>query len=104
MNPSQQARLADLFASFADRDRNLIIETHSEHLLLRLRRLIAEGILPSKDVALYYVEKEGSESTLKEVPIQANGHIEPDYWPRGFFEDGMKEALDLAVLQAERIG
>jgi len=102
LNPRQQAKLADLFVDFALNNRNVITETHSEHLLLRLRRLVAEGRIASDQIALHYVEKVGDRSTIREVPIQTNGHIEIENWPKGFFEGALRESLGLAGAQARK--
>ena len=75
LNPKLQAKLADLIASFADNEVGVIVETHSEHLLLRLRRLIAEGKLDSRDVALYFVERSGDASAVRSIDLTPNGHI-----------------------------
>lgn len=102
LNPRLQSVLADLFAEMANTDRRAIVETHSEHLLLRLRRLIAEGVISHEKVALYFVEKHGGESTIREVPIEPNGHITSDEWPRGFFAETLRESLALAAAQSSR--
>jgi hypothetical protein len=102
LNPRIQALLADLFVSTASDRRPIIVETHSEHLVLRLRRLIAEGSIESKDVALYFTEKTGDESTIREVPILEDGRIRPDTWPSGFFEESLTQALGLAQAQMRK--
>ncbi|HEY6328652.1 MAG TPA: DUF3696 domain-containing protein [Blastocatellia bacterium] len=101
LNPRLQARLADLFVHRASTGRGLIVETHSEHLLLRLRRLVAEGKFSADDVALYYVEKTAQTSVVRPVPISSNGHIETSDWPRGFFSESISDALALATAQAK---
>jgi predicted ATPase len=100
LNPKLQALLADLFAEVVSRRVGVVVETHSEHLLLRLRRLVAEKKIKSSDVALLYVERQGDESVVRQIPIEPNGHIDMRDWPRGFFEDSMKEALALASAQS----
>jgi len=102
LNPSLQTKLADLFCTIAKSGRRMLIETHSEHLVLRLRRLIAEGFISHKDVGLYYVNKQKGKSSVKEIVIQPNGHIENGEWPVGFFEDSLREALGLAMLQGRK--
>lgn len=102
LNPKLQSVLADLFVTMANTHRRVVVETHSEHLLLRLRRLIAEGKIAANRVALYFVEKIGGESTIRRVPISAKGHISADEWPKGFFGETLKESLALAAAQAAR--
>ncbi|MFQ5663665.1 MAG: DUF3696 domain-containing protein [Terriglobia bacterium] len=99
LNPKMQCTLANLFAAIAGADKTVIVETHSEHLVLRLRSLIAEGELKPQDVALYFVEKQKEESSVRRIPIQEDGHIEPQEWPKRFFEDSIGEALRLARSQ-----
>jgi len=101
LNPKSQVVLADLFSNLVNLNKGVIVETHSEHLILRIRRLISEGQLESKNVALYFVEKKQNISNIREVPIQKNGHIEMEHWPKGFFEDSLRESLGLARAQAK---
>jgi Protein of unknown function (DUF3696)/AAA ATPase domain len=101
LNPRLQALLADVFCDSAKRGGGVLIETHSEHFLLRLRRLISDKIIKNDDVALYFVEKQGNESTIKHIPIDKKGHIDPSDWPKGFFEDSLRESLSLAAAQSK---
>jgi hypothetical protein len=100
LNPRLQAKLADFFVSLAKDEKGVLIETHSEHFLIRLRSLVAEGLMPADDVALYYVEATESGSAVRAVPIEANGYIDPQNWPAGFFEDSLRESLKLAHAQS----
>lgn len=106
LNPKLQCELADLFVdSISSSEKSaLIVETHSEHLLLRLRRLVAEGKISKNDVAVYFLEKTESSSEIRPIPIDSIGAIKKDAWPRDFFQDGLREALGLAKAQAARKG
>ena len=102
LHPKMQADLADLFIDIvklaADKKgkikKSLLIETHSEYLLKRLRRRISEGKLSSKDIAIYFIEprdKDNKDSALiKNIEISKDGSFE---WPKDFyiteFEDDM---------------
>jgi Arc/MetJ family transcription regulator len=115
IHPRQQAELGDeLIAATlrAEKSKQLIIETHSEHLILRILRRIREtteeelaewpeslriacpnGISPD-DVAVLYV-KPGSEdssegSTIIQMPITPDGDFGRP-WPGGFFAERSKE-------------
>ena len=94
LHPSAQADLADLFIENAKYNKQFIIETHSEHLLLRLRRRIAEGRIKSENVRVFAVEKKGTNTTIRRLDLKSDGHFEE--WPKGFFEEGYKEALAIA--------
>lgn len=100
LNPKLQADLADLFVYRAGQGGVTIAETHSEHLLIRLRTLVAKGDIDADDVALYYVEREADESSVRRVSIEDNGHIKQEAWPSGFFGDSLRESIALAQAQA----
>jgi len=103
LNPRLQATLADLFVSMATNNRPVVVETHSEHLLLRLRRLIADDVIPANRVALYFVERKGDHSQIRQIEIGPNGHIDPQEWPADFFGDTLQESLALARSQAKKL-
>jgi predicted ATPase len=102
LNPRLQYLLADLFVEMANSDHRVIVETHSEHLLLRLRRLVASGKIERSKVAIYFVEKKDGISSIRHIPLEKNGHIEAEIWPKGFFEDSLRESLALAAAQWPR--
>lgn len=103
LNPGLQASLADLFVSVVNSGSGILVETHSEHFILRLRRLIAEQKISPTDVGLYFVEKQDGESSIREVPIDDLGHIDGDDWPRGFFGSALDEAIGLSLAQSKRV-
>lgn len=101
LHAAAQAPLADLFIETAlqagERGR-LIVETHSEPLLLRVQRRIAEGKLPLDKVALYFVEVTAKGSRLRRIQILPNGEVE--WWPEGVFEESFHEVA--AMRRAQR--
>ncbi len=99
LHPSAQADLADLFINNTKGNRQFIIETHSEHFVLRLRRRIAEGRIKPEKVGIFFVEKKGSLTNIQKLNLKPNGHFEE--WPTGFFEEGFKEALAIAEASSE---
>lgn len=100
LNPRLQTILADLFVEMATTSHSVIVETHSEHLLLRLRVLVAEGKISADDIAVYFISREDSESQIRRVNLEQDGHINHDEWPSGFFGDTLKESLALAHAQS----
>jgi hypothetical protein len=91
LHPAAHAPLADLFLdTIATQKGQVLIETHSENLLLRIRRRIAEGIASPQDVALYWVEdKSDGSSEIRPIRILADGEV--DDWPEGVFSEGYRE-------------
>lgn len=101
VHPALQTELADLFIQSAkERGNRFLIETHSEHLILRVMRRIREttrnslpeGKHPIKpeDVAILYVQPGENGSTVQELRIDEQGRF-LDNWPQGFFEERLDE-------------
>ncbi len=109
LHPKMQADLADLFIDIAlpqqpNREgrscqKYLLIETHSEYLLKRLRRRIADRTISADDVAIYYIgQKEGNRSTISAIDIGRTGLFE---WPEEFYGgELLKDTLDFLKLQS----
>ena len=93
LHPSAAALLADLFLEIAhERKLQLIIESHSEYLLTRLQRRVAEAKLPlaSPDgIALYFCDLKDGSSTATVVKMNLFGEIEN--WPDGFFGNAIED-------------
>lgn len=98
LHPRLQARLGNLFATAVIRGRNqVIIETHSESILLRLRRLIRNGKLRADDVAVLYVDNvDEAGATARRLRIGERGEL-LDPWPTGFFDDGLADILGITA-------
>ncbi|MFJ7034582.1 DUF3696 domain-containing protein [Bacillus cereus] len=99
LHPSAQACLIDLFIEGTKNKNRLenkfLVETHSEHMIIRLRRYIIEGKIDPKEVAIYYTEKtqDNNYNTIRELKIDEFGNIAD--WPEGFFEEDYNEVLKL---------
>lgn len=96
LHPQVQSELADAFISAvqaheggAPRNVQLIIESHSEHFLMRLQRRVAEGRIAPGDVAVYFAREAGRELDLDALRLNLYGEIEN--WPDNFFGDEMGE-------------
>lgn len=100
LHPRVQAGLADVFIDAANsRGVQIIIESHSEHLLRRLQRRVAEEQFQSDDAALYFAATKDGESRLTTLELDLFGTIKN--WPEGFFGDELGEiaATSKAVLK-----
>jgi predicted ATPase len=99
LHPAVQANLADvLIDAWQKRRVQILVESHSEHLLRRLQRRIAEKVLGKDDVALYFCEagQRGSKATPLELDLLGN----ITNWPEDFFGDMYGE---LAATQRARL-
>ena len=113
LHPAVQSRLADLFLCVAkQRKLQVIVESHSQHLLQRLQRRVAEGEvqvpgkgpsfpfgISSDDVRLYFSSVSNGVANLEDLQLNKWGEIQN--WPDGFFGDEMEEiaAISSATLR-----
>lgn len=103
LHDAVHAALGDLMLSVVLADRGtLVVETHSESLVLRVRRRIAEGKLSPDRVALVYVEDTGEGSHIRPIPLQADGSVE--WWPDGVFSESFVEVKAIDRAQRTRRG
>jgi predicted ATPase len=92
LHPRLQAELAELIVQSAStRGNQFILETHSEHLLLRIRRLIRRGTIPAELVSILYVDPriDGTADVI-EIDLGDDGEF-LDEWPDGFFPERFNE-------------
>ena len=103
LHPKAQAGLADVFIdAIKTRDVQIILESHSEHLLHRLQRRIAEEKIASDSCALYFIENPDGRSTIRELELTPFGNI--TNWPQNFFGDDLGDlvAMTKASLRREK--
>ena len=93
LHPAAHGQVADLLLNnLVGVARPMVIETHSEMMLLRARRWIAEEKLSAKDVLIYWIDKKSDHgSTVRKITINQTGDL--DSWPEGVFIEGYEEIL-----------
>ena len=101
LHPALQANLAEVFIARANLGLGpVILETHSEHLILRILRRIREthegdlpeghpGLVPNL-VSVIYVGKQDGQIGASQLRIDETGEFR-DRWPKGFFEERAEE-------------
>lgn len=100
LHPLVQSGLADVFIdAMKNRRVQIIIESHSEHMLRRLQRRIAEEELLAHDAAMYFCSMKKGRSQLDELNLDIFGNI--TNWPKEFFgnEFGEMAAMTKASLK-----
>lgn len=102
LHPKLQAELGDVFieSAIGKNQNTFLLETHSEHLILRIMRRIKEsklGKLPenfpmitNENVCVLFVDPEGPASVVREIPLSETGEL-VGQWPGGFFEESFEE-------------
>lgn len=90
LHPLAQAHLADIILNAAiHRNVQVIVESHSEHLLLRLQRRVAEEQISNTDLKLYFCDAPDGVSRLHPLQLDLLGAI--DNWPEHFMGDAFGE-------------
>ena len=91
LHPSAQAALGSFFCQIAKPDRQLVIETHSDHLLDRVRMDVRDGTtdLKSDDVSILFFERKDLDVRIHSLRIDQEGNIEgaPDGYRNFFLEE-----------------
>ncbi|MDX2036501.1 MAG: DUF3696 domain-containing protein [Isosphaeraceae bacterium] len=101
LHPSAQAGLADLFIeTIRKRRAQIILESHSEHLLRRLRLRVAEEKVSSDEIQLAFCEIQGGASQLRSLELDEFGAIKN--WPEHFFGNEFGEIADMVQAVAKR--
>lgn len=94
LHPRLQAAVGDLFVDTVNSGRaQLLVETHSEHLVLRTLRRVREGQLRPEDLAILYVDlHDDGAAFIRRLPVSEQGEL-VDGWPGGFFDERLLEVL-----------
>ena len=92
LHPSVQSGLADVMLNVAEaRNVQVIVESHSEHLMRRLQRRVAEEAASYDDVKLYFISTTDGVAQASDLILNEWGEIEN--WPDEFFGDEVGEIV-----------
>ncbi len=101
LHPSVQSQLADFFM-FARPDVRFVVETHSEYLVTRIRRRIAERRAKPAEVEVMFAERSGGSTTVRSLTLRDGGDF--DEWPDGFFDAQDVDLRYIVKAIASRVG
>ena len=101
LHPKVQSQLADLLIEvITERNLQILVESHSEHLLNRLQRRVAEEKIASDQTALYFCRNDKGVSEIDRLKMDEFGNI--TNWPENFFGDEMGDLFAMTEAQRER--
>lgn len=100
LHPSVQSLLADFFL-FARPDVQFIVETHSEYLITRLRRRIAEARVAPNQTQVLFAEKNSGATMVRSLELDEGGDF--DEWPDGFFDAQEEDTRHIVRAVAARM-
>lgn len=104
LHPAMQAALGDIFIEESHGRGTMIIETHSEHVLLRILKRVRQkasnalgdkllSIEPDNIAVVYFDPRPDGTTAVKHLRISEDGEF-LDRWPRGFFAERDQELWD----------
>ena len=101
LHPKVQSQLADLLIEVVtERNLQVLVESHSEHLLNRLQRRVAEEKIGADQTAVYFCQNDKGVSTIEHLEMDELGNIKN--WPPNFFGDEMGDLFAMTEAQMER--
>ena len=101
LHPKAQSELADVLIDVVkNRNIQIILESHSEHLLLRLMRRIAEEEISADQTAFHFCQIEDGNSRAEQLKVDEYGNI--SNWPQNFFGDDMGDLAEKTKAEMKR--
>lgn len=86
LHPKAQSMVGEFLARVAAGGVQVFVETHSEHVLNGVRRMVKQAIITPDTVRLFFFAKtvHALEPSVTQIPVSASGDIST--WPEGFFD------------------
>lgn len=96
IHPAGQRQMGELIARAAAGNVQIIVETHSDHVLNGIRLAVKKNMIPASDTGIFFFYKDnedGFKHKVKVPQIDQNGRI--DVWPEGFMDEWDNALLEL---------
>jgi predicted ATPase len=94
LHPSAQSTMGRILADLAAQGIQIIVETHSDHLLNGVRLAVKNKKLSHKDVAIHFFGGvEGAQHGVTSPTMDRDGNI--NEWPSGFFDQNERDLAHL---------
>jgi predicted ATPase len=103
LHPAAENTLAQFLVDVARSDVRLVLETHSENLLLFVQLAVATGKLRPEQVQMYFVRRMTGGGGSVADPIALDDLGRPDNWPAGVFSEDVKTARDLLLARRGKV-
>ena len=99
LHPAGQTRLAELAAWAAAAGAQVVLETHSDHILDGIRLAVRNAVIEPEQTTLHFFRRDDLAIQIETPVIREDGRL--DSWPDGFFD---QHERNLAALIAPREG
>ena len=95
LHPRAQSSMGRLLAHFAAAGVQVIVESHSDHLLSGVRLAVREGLLPAQKSTIHFFgADDGAVGNPQRIAIGGDGSISD--WPEGFFDQALTDLIGLS--------
>ncbi len=101
LHPRGQARMGAFLAQMAAAGVQILVETHSDHVMDGVRIAIREGILRPEDAAFHYFMRNESTTDIRTPQIDADGRLSD--WPEGFFDQHRRNMASLVRPKSSKL-
>lgn len=95
LHPSGQTKMGEMLALASSCGIQIVVETHSDHLLNGIRIKVKEEKLSPQDVKFYFFKynNDNNPAIVEQIMIDKYGMM--DHWPDGFFDESEKNLMRL---------
>jgi len=102
LHPKAQGTLAEILCEVSS-SRQVVIETHSVHMINRARILVASGKIDANDVMINFIGRTRTGSVVYPIHLLENGDFGTE-WPSGygFFDERFQDTMRLLKLKKPR--
>ncbi|MGO4750016.1 DUF3696 domain-containing protein, partial [Streptomyces sp. 2MCAF27] len=94
LHPQGQTQMATLAAAAAAQGAQVIIETHSDHVINGVRLAVKQGRITPRQAVFHYFRGDGTGVEVVSPRIDSDGML--DQWPTGFFDE-LENTLDQLI-------
>ena len=97
LHPASQSRIAQFLCQVASANTQVIVETHSDHILNGVRLAVAMGKIPAKDVRIHYIDQNEAGIVCEQISVKRDSSL--SVWPAGFFDQTEKDLSEIVKLK-----
>jgi len=87
LHPQGQVKIGELMARVAGCGIQVIVESHSDHILNGVRIAVRQGILAPEQVRLHFLDRKPDQLSSQVISPQIDPDGRIDHWPEGFFDE-----------------
>ena len=93
LHPASQSRISHFLCQVANANTQVIVETHSDHILNGVRLAVAKGRIPAEDVRIHYLDQAEEGIVYERISVKKDGSL--SIWPAGFFDQTEKDLAEI---------